>query len=377
MTIVDIEEKSSLLLNFHSILGQDGWTFDGNGPDEKDRELLVHFDVVIAEYKKIKPQYRQIITEITERMGSGMNDYLRDEKFKADGIVTVEQYHHYCYHVAGIVGEGLTRLFVAAEFAKPALLDKADLHLSMGRFLQQINIIRDVREDFIDGRRFWPKDVWSKHAKELSDLARLDDDDFSVFFTPADQAEAIEKKWRDMEKIRTAMVDKSTPEAVLLRSKIADLKAIPLPAPDTPDQACRRRAAALDCASEMVSIALRSVPDCLLYMTAIKEQSVFNFVAIPQIMAIATLALVFRNTSLFDRNVKISKGDACKLMYQSTQTTEVLFRGFRDCVRQLRAKNDPNDPQFLTISTSCAGVSFNNPSLLFNPPPILTTPQSF
>lgn len=40
----------------------------------------------------------------------------------------------------------------------------------MGLFLQKTNIIRDYREDLDDKRKFWPKQVWSKHAKDLSDF---------------------------------------------------------------------------------------------------------------------------------------------------------------------------------------------------------------
>lgn len=35
----------------------------------------------------------------------------------------------------------------------------------MGLFLQKTNIIRDYLEDYVDGRAFWPQDVWKKHAK--------------------------------------------------------------------------------------------------------------------------------------------------------------------------------------------------------------------
>ena len=45
MTIA-VATKVPLLRNFHVYLRQSGWTFDGNGPKEKDRQLLVEFDVV-------------------------------------------------------------------------------------------------------------------------------------------------------------------------------------------------------------------------------------------------------------------------------------------------------------------------------------------
>lgn len=43
---------------------------------------------------------------------------------------------------------------------------------SMGLFLQKTNIIRDYREDLDDKRKFWPKQVWSKYANDLSDFTK-------------------------------------------------------------------------------------------------------------------------------------------------------------------------------------------------------------
>jgi farnesyl-diphosphate farnesyltransferase len=48
MTLSD-EIKQPLLRTFHQKLSTEGWTFDGCGEGEKDRQLLVEFDCVIAE----------------------------------------------------------------------------------------------------------------------------------------------------------------------------------------------------------------------------------------------------------------------------------------------------------------------------------------
>ncbi|KAI9843368.1 MAG: bifunctional farnesyl-diphosphate farnesyltransferase/squalene synthase [Thelocarpon superellum] len=290
MTIA-LDEKEGLLRNFHNILDQQGWTYDGNGPDEKDRFLLVNFKYVIEEYGKIKPAYRTIITDITSRMGDGMADYANNAEHNINGVNTIEDYTLYCHHVAGLVGEGLTRLFVESELANPALLQRPHLHESMGQFLQKINIIRDVHEDWVDKRRFWPKAIWSKYVDKFDDL-----------FDPTKQE------------------------------------------------------AALHCSSEMVLNALSHVDECLFYLAGVKEQSVFNFTAIPQTMAIATLCLVFRNPKLFQRNVKISKGQACQLMMESTQNLRVLCGTFRRLTRQIHHKNVPSDPNFLKISIACGKI---------------------
>ncbi|KAL2823460.1 isoprenoid synthase domain-containing protein [Aspergillus cavernicola] len=292
-TSIDLETKEPLLRSFKDILEQDGWTFTGNRPEEKDRELLVQFHNVITEFKNMKPAYQVIIKDITDKMSNGMADYVRKATLEDASVKTVEEYDLYCYYVAGLVGEGLTRLFVEAEFGNAALLKRPRLQKSMGLFLQKTNIIRDIREDHDDKRRFWPKSIWSKYVDNFEDLFKRD---------PAS------------------------------------------------------REAALNCNSEMVLNALEHAEDCLFYLAGLREQSVFNFCAIPQAMAIATLELCFRNPAMFDRNIKITKGDACMLMTESTQNLRVLCDVFRRYIRKIHKKNTPKDPNFLKISIVCGKI---------------------
>ena len=288
---IDIKKKEPLLRNFNKNMIIDGWTFNDNGPNEKDRELLVHFDDVVVELKKVKPEYFEIIDDITIKMGNGMADYALNAEFNTNGVNTVKDYELYCHYVAGLVGDGLTRLFVKSQLAIPKLLEKPSLTESMGQFLQKTNIIRDIREDFEDGRRFWPKEIWSQYVKEFGDL-----------FKP------------------------------------------------------ENRPLAVQCLNHMVLNSLKHVEECIFYMAAIKDQSVFNFVAIPQSMAIATLELVFNNPDVFDRNVKITKGDACRLMTESTQNLRVVSEVFRRYIQRIHKKNDPRDPHYLEISLQCSRV---------------------
>jgi farnesyl-diphosphate farnesyltransferase len=87
-----------------------------------------------------------------------------------------------------------------------------------------------------------------------------------------------------------------------------------------------------------------------------KEQSVFNCVAIPQTLAMATLDLVFQNPKIFDNHLKITKGDACHLMMQSTQNLRLVCDVFRQYARRIARKNDPRDPHFLEISMALGKV---------------------
>ncbi|KAF4631260.1 hypothetical protein G7Y89_g6874 [Cudoniella acicularis] len=288
---IPLEKKEPLLRNFHNIIEQEGWTCNENAPTEKDRDLLVHFDCVITELNLIKPAYKAIIKDITEQMGNGMADSANNQELNINGIATIKEYEKYCHYVAGLVGDGLTRLFVEAKLANPALLKRPELAESMGQFLQKTNIIRDIREDFEDKRRWYPKEIWSKHV-----------DNFDELFDP-----------KNLQK-------------------------------------------ALNCSSEMVLNSLGNVEECLFYMAGIKEQSVFNFVAIPQAMAIATLEIVFQNPAIFTKNVKITKGDACSLMMESSQNLRTVCDIFKRYARRIAKKNTPKDPNFLQISAACGKI---------------------
>jgi farnesyl-diphosphate farnesyltransferase len=290
-TSIPLEKKEPLLRDFKDHLGQDGWTFTGNRPEEKDRQLLVQFDNVITEFRNVKPVYQTIIKDITDEMGNGMADFARQAAFGNACVNTVEEYDLYCWYVAGVVGEGLTRLFVEAGLGEATLINQSHLYKSMGLLLQKNNIIRDVREDHDDGRCFWPREIWSKHV-----------DNYENLFEP----ENLEL--------------------------------------------------ALNCSSEMVLNALGHASDCLSYLAGLREQSVFNFCAIPQSMAMATLELCFRNPAVFERNIKITKGDAFQLMVESSQGLEWMCEVFCHYVHRIRKKNSPKDPNFLQISIACEQV---------------------
>ncbi|KAL2828448.1 isoprenoid synthase domain-containing protein [Aspergillus cavernicola] len=113
------------------------------------------------------------------------------------------------------------------------------------------------------------------------------------------------------------------------------------------------RQRALDCSSEIILNALGHVEDWLIYLSYLTEQSVFNFCAIPQAMAIATLELCFANPALFERNVKITKGEACRLMLQSTRDIQGVSAVFRVYVRKIHGKCSPTDKHFIGIRAAC------------------------
>ncbi|KAJ7597732.1 squalene synthase [Mycena floridula] len=153
--------KQPLLREFHKNSVTPGWTFNGSGPNEKDRQLLVEYDTVITELDFLLPEYKEIIIDITRKMATGMADYAAK---KTLALETIEEYDLYCHYVAGVVGEGLSRIFSASKKEAPWLGSQLELSNSMGLLLQKTNIIRDYREDTDDKRYFWPREIWARHG---------------------------------------------------------------------------------------------------------------------------------------------------------------------------------------------------------------------
>lgn len=303
MTIAD-EIKQPILRAFHEKTVTPGWSFSGNGPDEKDRQLLVEYDTVVEEVNRLAPQYKAIILDICQKMEVGMADYAH--KAATTGSVyleTVAEYDLYCHYVAGLVGEGLTRIWGASGKESPWLCDQMELANSMGLLLQKTNIIRDFREDVEQRRFFWPREIWAKYGfEEMKDMFEKGDVEHATWIQ-----------------------------------------------------------------SGMIVDALRHACDSLDYLRLLKNQSVFVFCAVPACMAMATLALCFMNPEMFQRNIKIRKAQAADLIMRSTNARDVALI-FREYARKIHAKAKPQDPNFLRISVMCGKIELwceqNYPSFI-------------
>lgn len=284
--------KIPLLREFDTKLNTKDWTFDGNGPNEKDRIVLIEFNNILNVFHRLKPQYQDIIKDITYKMGNGMAEYILDEEFNVNGVATIDDYNLYCHYVAGLVGEGLTNLFVLASFGDKTLTEnnfaKAE---SMGLFLQKTNIIRDYHEDLQDGRSFWPREIWSKYTDNLQDFHK----------------------------------DPS------------------------------KKFAGVSCINELVLNALSHVTDCLDYLSLVKDPSSFSFCAIPQVMAVATLAEVYNNPKVLHGVVKIRKGTTCKLILES-RTLPGVIKIFKQYIQVINHKSSVKDPNYLKIGIKCGEI---------------------
>jgi len=100
---------------------------------------------------------------------------------------------------------------------------------------------------------------------------------------------------------------------------------------------------ALSCLNELVTNALHHIPDVISYMARLQDQTVFNFCAIPQVMAIATLERCYNNPHVFSGVVKIRKGEAVRLMMEATNMKK-LYAIFVYFLHQIKLRIPSEDP---------------------------------
>ncbi len=112
---------------------------------------------------------RQALETCVAIMADGMAEF--QERKDPAGLPTLADMDRYCYYVAGVVGEMLTRLF--CEYS-PQIRRHEDrlmvLAVSFGQALQMTNILKDIWEDRRRGACWLPRDVFARHGFALADL---------------------------------------------------------------------------------------------------------------------------------------------------------------------------------------------------------------
>ncbi|KAK9165376.1 hypothetical protein Scep_000567 [Stephania cephalantha] len=108
---------------------------------------------------------------------------------------------------------------------------------------------------------------------------------------------------------------------------------------------------AVQCLNDMVTNALLHVEDCLTYMSALRDPAIFRFCAIPQIMAIGTLALCYNNVEVFRGVVKMRRGLTAKVIDRTNSMSDV-YGAFFDFSCMLKSKIERSDPN-ATKTLSC------------------------
>jgi farnesyl-diphosphate farnesyltransferase len=136
-----------------------------------EHDLIRNIPRVIRITRGFSEPQREALQQCVRTMARGMGQFqLRGEK---RGLQSSKDLDQYCYYVAGVVGEMLTRLFClySPEIAKrhDALMTLA---VSFGQSLQMTNILKDVWEDYQNGACWLPRKIFAEEGFNLGDLTK-------------------------------------------------------------------------------------------------------------------------------------------------------------------------------------------------------------
>lgn len=136
--------------------------------DPPPYDALMHRTGAVAEaFGTLPPSVRALVTGRLAEMSEGMQAWAARE------VRTMDDLHDYCYYVAGIVGKLLTRIFREyGHIGEATFRDLDRRSVEFGLALQMVNVIRDVRADDREGRRYWPTQLLVRHGLAWDTLFR-------------------------------------------------------------------------------------------------------------------------------------------------------------------------------------------------------------
>ncbi len=136
------------------------------GTQPAERELILNMGRVVRLTGALEPRQRAPIERCVQVMCEGMHEFQRVASVQ--GLARMKDLDDYCYYVAGVVGEMLTRLFCAYSPAidqRRAQLETLSVSFAQG--LQLTNILKDVWEDRERGACWLPRETFARHGVDL------------------------------------------------------------------------------------------------------------------------------------------------------------------------------------------------------------------
>jgi len=172
------EEKISLLKKFSQAVSIGGQSIDEftealpknwANSERDDCALCCNARLVIPLLYEYAEPVANAIKKGVEDMCKGMAEFVSRQSKRTDDWFTIESesdLDRYCYFVAGLVGNMLTELFCFAgkNFGKERQKKLRERAVSFGLALQLVNIIKDMRDDFLRNVCFVPMEFCRKHG---------------------------------------------------------------------------------------------------------------------------------------------------------------------------------------------------------------------
>ncbi|MBI3915576.1 MAG: squalene/phytoene synthase family protein [Betaproteobacteria bacterium] len=137
---------------------------------EAERELVLNASRIVGLTHRFPLAQRRAMERCVAIMATGMAAFQAQSSVR--GLRDQSQMDHYCYFVAGVVGEMLTELFCLHA---PAVAENRDrlmkLAVSFGQGLQMTNILKDMWEDRRRGACWLPREIFDSRGIDLAGLA--------------------------------------------------------------------------------------------------------------------------------------------------------------------------------------------------------------
>ncbi len=136
----------------------------------EEHDLVRHTPAVIRITHSFNPNQRAALEQCIRIMARGMAHYQSIET--KQGLTDMAAMNHYCYYVAGVVGEMLTQLFCDYHEAIDAHKNELmRLAVSFGQGLQMTNILKDIWDDYARGACWLPREVFQDAGFNLDTLS--------------------------------------------------------------------------------------------------------------------------------------------------------------------------------------------------------------
>lgn len=158
-----LEDKNSSQLSIEKIKK----VFENHHTENHDYSLTYHCDIVFRVFDTLDEKSKQAIAPWIREMAVGMKKFqaFSTPSKEITAIKNLTELEHYCYYVAGTVGNMLTELFILhIRFISDK--NKETLHrlaVSFGIGLQLTNILKDFNEDLKRGWCYIPLDLLEKN----------------------------------------------------------------------------------------------------------------------------------------------------------------------------------------------------------------------
>ena len=172
-----------------SVVDRAEWLPKAPCDDQNCLDLLDDLPLVLAVTESLQPEARTIILKHLGVSIVGMQRVLEaSDETSAVRLQSLEDLRDYCYHVAGLVGEMLTELFLLASPELQIIRTEIEANARwFGEGLQLVNILKDSEVDRSEGRHFIPENM---QRGRLFELAREDLEKATVYVSSLRKAKA-------------------------------------------------------------------------------------------------------------------------------------------------------------------------------------------